>query len=98
MARGIPFLWYSNLYLNNCLDQVKEKKSDLKKDYEAIIGVAPEFQEFNFYDFCWARMTASSRIFGIVIEKEKTDAFVPLAGKIVANFELSYRYVESQET
>jgi len=57
----------------------------LKKDYEAIISVAPEFQEFTFYEFCWARMTASSRIFGIVIDKEKTDAFVPLAGTTSEN-------------
>mgnify|MGYP001950663326 CR=1 FL=1 len=57
----------------------------MKKDYEAIISVAPEFQEFTFYEFCWARMTASSRIFGIVIDKEKTDAFVPLAGTTSEN-------------
>jgi len=60
-------------------DQVRDKKSDLRKDYDAICQVAPEFAEYSFHDFCWARMTASSRIFGIVINGEKTDAFVPVA-------------------
>lgn len=61
------------------LTQVKDKVSDLKKDYEAIINVAPEFATNTFKEFCWARMTAASRIFGIVIGEVKTDAFVPLA-------------------
>jgi len=61
------------------LDQVKEKKADIKKDYDAICKVAPEFSQYSFQEFCWARMTASSRIFGIVIGETKTDAFVPLA-------------------
>ena len=36
-------------------------------------------REFSFTEFCWARMTASSRIFGMKIDGKKTDAFVPLA-------------------
>lgn len=51
----------------------------MKKDYEAISEVAPEMKEFSFTEFCWARMTASSRIFGMKIDGKKTDAFVPLA-------------------
>lgn len=61
------------------LEQVKEKKADMKKDYNAICKVAPEFSEFPFEQFCWARLCASSRIFGIEIHGKKTDAFVPLA-------------------
>ncbi len=52
----------------------------MKKDYNAIIDVAPEMKEYPFKEFCWARMTASSRIFGLKIDGKKTDAFVPLAG------------------
>ena len=50
-----------------------------------IHQVAPEFAEYSFHDFCWARMTASSRIFGIVINGDKTDAFVPVAGIFFKN-------------
>lgn len=64
------------------LTQVYDKKCDLKKDYEAIQEVAPEINEYAFEEFCWARMSASSRIFGIVINNAKTDAFVPYAGII----------------
>ena len=61
------------------LQQVRDKIEDMKKDYEAIANVAPELKEFTFTEFCWARMTASSRIFGMTIDGKKTDAFVPLA-------------------
>jgi histone-lysine N-methyltransferase SETD3 len=98
MLEGSPFL-----------EQVKEKKSDLKKDYDAILNVkyqqarssnkvAPEFGQYSFHEFCWARMTASSRIFGIVIGEDKTDAFVPLAGILNGVWFKIVRYVESQET
>jgi len=41
-------------------------------------------------------MTASSRIFGIVIDKEKTDAFVPVAGNNNSpNWIQEIRYVKS---
>eukprot|EP01017_Pseudomicrothorax_dubius_P027102 TRINITY_DN3084_c0_g1_i10.p2 TRINITY_DN3084_c0_g1~~TRINITY_DN3084_c0_g1_i10.p2 ORF type:complete len:598 (-),score=164.66 TRINITY_DN3084_c0_g1_i10:1899-3692(-) len=61
------------------LDQVRDKISDMQKDYDAIWAVSPEFHQFTFNEFCWARMTASSRIFGLTIDDKKTDAFVPLA-------------------
>jgi len=61
------------------LDQVTDKKADIRKDYDAILKVAPEFGRYSFWEFCWARMNACSRIFGINIDGVKTDAFVPLA-------------------
>ena len=71
--------WLEGSYL---LTQINEKLSDLRKDYVSIINIAPEFEMYSFEIFCWARMTASSRIFGIVMNNNKTDAFVPFAGKI----------------
>lgn len=38
------------------------------------IGIKVEYSEF-----CWARMVVCSRIFGIVIGEQKTDALVPFA-------------------
>ncbi|KAM3128770.1 hypothetical protein pb186bvf_019118 [Paramecium bursaria] len=74
--QGSPFL--SNSKQNN-KEQVREKVSDIHKDYQMISNIAPEFTQFSFEEFCWARMTVSSRIFGISIKGVKTDAFVPLA-------------------
>lgn len=49
------------------LNQVKFKLNDLRKDYNAICDVAEEFKKYEFKEFCWARTTVASRIFGIVI-------------------------------
>lgn len=64
-------------------NQVLDKKADLRKDYEAIKEISPEIEEYGFEEFCWARMSASSRIFGIIINNVKTDAFVPYAGLLL---------------
>lgn len=57
---------------------IRERVEDLKKDYELTCRVDKEFKE-NFMDFCWARTTVCSRIFGLVIDGIKTDAMVPFA-------------------
>lgn len=40
----------------------------MKKDYNDICEVSEDFKKYSFAEFCWARMTASSRIFGLNIE------------------------------
>ena len=72
---------------------MREKKSDINKDYEAICKVAPEFGRYSFWEFCWARMNACSRIFGINIDGVKTDAFVPLAGSKHQLFRLKAKFL-----
>jgi len=56
---------------------------DIGIDYDLICSAAPEFAQYTFKEFCWARMTACSRIFGISINNLRTDAFVPLAGRTI---------------
>ena len=51
----------------------------MKKDYDVIKSVDPNFSRFSFEEFKWARMVVSSRIFGLVMNRIKTDALVPLA-------------------
>lgn len=85
------------------LSQVFDKQADMRKDYESIKEIAPEIEEYGVNEFFWARMTASSRIFGIVIDNVKTDAFVPYAGfflKLIIKRMLRKlkRHAESQET
>ena len=61
------------------LEQVKDKRRDIEKDYETIAAVAPELREWTVREFSEVRMMVSSRIFGMNIEGQKTDGFVPMA-------------------
>ncbi len=66
--RGSPFL-----------DQIIEKKEDMKNDYNKLCEYLPNFNQFSFSKFCKARVLISSRIFGISINRKKTDVLVPFA-------------------
>ena len=61
------------------LELVETKKKDLRKDYEVVCGVDPTFARFSFEKFVEARLLVCSRVFGVVIDRIKTDALVPLA-------------------
>lgn len=61
------------------LTQVEDKIEDMEKDYNSIIQVAPEFSKYTLEEFKRVRILVSSRIFGIKIDGNKTDALVPLA-------------------
>lgn len=61
------------------LELVETKKKDLRKDYEVVCGVDPTFGRFSFEKFVEARLLVCSRVFGVVIDRIKTDALVPLA-------------------
>jgi histone-lysine N-methyltransferase SETD3 len=53
---------------------------DLKKDYDAVCYACEDFyQKYTFRDFCWARMMVGSRVFGVVIDGQKTEVLVPFA-------------------
>lgn len=51
----------------------------MKRDYDNICEAVEEFKKYSFHEFCWARMTASSRNFGVEINGNKTDVLAPLA-------------------
>lgn len=61
------------------LVQVEDKVEDMRKDYEAIVDVAPEFAQHSLEEFKRVRTLVSSRIFGVKINGSKTDVLVPLA-------------------
>ena len=61
------------------LNQILDKKSDIKKDYLKLCEYIPLFNQFTFNQFMEARMIISSRIFGISINNNKTDVLVPYA-------------------
>ena len=61
------------------LNQILDKKSDIKKDYLKLCEYIPLFNQFTLNQFMEARMIISSRIFGISINNNKTDVLVPYA-------------------
>ncbi len=69
--------WLEGSYL---LQQVEDRKENIKRDYEQILTVAPELADIaSLHDFMWARMIVASRNFGVTIDGRKTDAMVPYA-------------------
>jgi histone-lysine N-methyltransferase SETD3 len=61
------------------LNQVLDKKIDMKIDYEKICFYIPSYSLFSYQNFCEARMMISSRIFGIQMGENKTDVLAPFA-------------------
>ena len=61
------------------LNQILDKKKDLKNDYDTLCMYINDFNKFDFKKFCEIRMVVSSRIFGISIYNNKTDVLVPFA-------------------
>ena len=61
------------------LEQIIEKKEDMKNDYNKLCEYLPNFNQFSFSKFCKARVLISSRIFGISMNRKKTDVLVPFA-------------------
>ena len=68
-------------YLENSpfLNLIMNKKFDMQMDYNKLCEKIENFNQFSFEKFCKARMIISSRIFGISINNNKTDALVPFA-------------------
>ena len=61
------------------LNQILEKKQEMKNDYIKLCEYIPNFKQFKFSKFKEARVLISSRIFGIAINNNKTDALAPFA-------------------
>ena len=61
------------------LNQILEKKQEMKIDYIKLCEYIPNFKQFKFSKFKEARVLISSRIFGIAINNNKTDALAPFA-------------------
>lgn len=58
---------------------LERKKSDLEEDYAKLQEKSEFARRISYDSFLRARMIVSSRIFGIIINGNKTDALVPLA-------------------
>ena len=59
-------------------EAVEQRRFEIESDFKSLLQKDIGFK-ITYEDFCWARMVVCSRIFGIVIGEQKTDALVPLA-------------------
>jgi histone-lysine N-methyltransferase SETD3 len=61
------------------LKKIEDRKEDLLAEYENICKHVPEFKKYSHREFVWARLAVITRIFGLVINGNKTDGLVPMA-------------------
>jgi histone-lysine N-methyltransferase SETD3 len=62
-----------------CLQKIADRIDSLRREYENIRRHVPEFGRYTLDEFVWARLVVITRIFGLVIEGNKTDGLVPYA-------------------
>eukprot|EP00474_Spongospora_subterranea_P009110 CRZ09568.1 hypothetical protein [Spongospora subterranea] len=61
------------------IDKIDSRVETLKSEYQRLIENVPEFKQFTYDDFAWARSIVITRIFGICVDGRKTEALVPFA-------------------
>ena len=66
-------------------EMILQKKVDLRRDYDIIVDRDPSFRRFPYARFMEVRMLVCSRVFGVVMNRVKTDAMVPLADMLNHN-------------
>jgi tetratricopeptide (TPR) repeat protein len=55
------------------LSKIADRIESLKAEYESICENVPEMKQFTHEEFVWARLVVITRIFGLVINGNKTD-------------------------
>lgn len=80
MAQGSD-CYYLICYMQGsmCVDKIQERKESLRIEYDNICRYVPSFAEYKYEEFVWARLVVITRIFGIVVDQQKTDGLVPMA-------------------
>ncbi len=61
------------------LEDIEERKCNMRADYDEVVRVCPEFGRFSFEEFLEIRTAVGSRNFGIVVHGDKRTAMVPYA-------------------
>jgi histone-lysine N-methyltransferase SETD3 len=62
-----------------CMGKIADRIDSLRREYDNIRRAVPEFAAFSHESFVWARLVVITRIFGIVVQGNKTDGLVPYA-------------------
>lgn len=61
------------------VQQIKDRKRNIRSDYDSLCRAAPEFARFSYDTFLWCRTAVGSRNFGISVNGGKRTAMVPFA-------------------
>jgi len=61
------------------IDKIHDRHNSLQVEYDNLVEHVPLFAEFSYKEFVWARLVIITRIFGMVIDGNKTEGLVPMA-------------------
>ena len=80
---NFPIFWTAEelkkLDGSDLVRQIKDRKRNIRNDYETIRETLGRDFEFTFEEFLWCRTAVGSRNFSIVVDGEKRTAMVPMA-------------------
>lgn len=64
---------------SHALARILDRRRALAAEHQDLCRCVPGFARFSLDEFVWARVAVVTRVFGIEIRGEKTDALVPMA-------------------
>jgi len=64
------------------LQKIQDRHDSLRSEYQNLRRHVHSFRKWSYEDFVWARLVVITRIFGLLINNEKTDGLVPMADMI----------------
>jgi len=81
------------------LDKIRDRHQSLRIEYNNLVENVPMFSQFTYESFVWARLVIITRIFGMVIDGEKTEGLVPMADMLNHKRprETKWTYVQSRK-
>jgi len=81
------------------LDKIRDRHQSLRIEYNNLVENVPMFSQFTYESFVWARLVIITRIFGMVVDGEKTEGLVPMADMLNHKRprETKWTYVQSRK-
>jgi len=61
------------------MEKIRDRHESLRMEYSNIVEKVPQMAQFSYESFVWARLVVITRIFGMVIDGQKTEGLVPMA-------------------
>lgn len=53
-------------------EDTEYQQREYRNDYNRIVEAIPDFSEFSYEEFSWARLVVQSRIFGVTVDGQQT--------------------------